>query len=78
MNFNGPYTPKPEALAALEAKGRMIDVTLDVLEEAGFSSFGWVLPDELPDGHKLCANGEAYVRPAAQMRSAHLLARAML
>ena len=49
LELTGPHTPDPSAIAGLHKKGRLVDVTLDVLEEQGFAAFGWILPDELAD-----------------------------
>ena len=57
MEFDGPHTPDPAALQVLKKRSRIVDVTLDVLEDAGFAAFGWVLPDELPGGSKVCQGG---------------------
>ena len=54
MDFDGPFTPNQKAIDALRSHGRMVVVTLDVLEEAGFDAFSWVLPNEQPDGIALC------------------------
>ena len=50
MDFDGPHKPLDAALHALHVRNRLVDVTLDVLEDAGFAAFGWVMPSELPGG----------------------------
>ena len=59
MNFNGPKTPGVECLQGLQTHGRMINVTLETLQEAGFKAFGWAHANEKPDGHAL-STSEGY------------------
>ena len=53
LHFLGPYRPTREALHALSAEKRLVDVTLDPLEHAGFEAWAWVLPRECPGGHEM-------------------------
>jgi hypothetical protein len=59
MNFDGPKTPGVECLQGLQTRGRMIDVTLETLQEAGFKAFGWAHANEKTDGHAL-STSEGY------------------
>ena len=59
--FQGPYEPSRACIEALRERHRMIDVTLDALEEAGFKAFGWVNPAEAPAGARLGAGKDEEV-----------------
>ena len=41
LHFDGPHTPSADAIKTMRHDGRMCDVTLDALEDAGFAAFGW-------------------------------------
>ena len=59
MNFDGPFQPAREAIEALQDCGRMVNITLDALEDAGFKAFAWVFPSEIIGGFSVCAE-ESY------------------
>lgn len=53
LRFEGPYTAPAEAAAALSAAGRMANVSIARLLDAGISSFAWINPGEDPGGVSL-------------------------
>ena len=42
LHFDGPYQPTRTSLKQLQDSKRMLAITLDALENAGFEAFGWV------------------------------------
>ena len=56
MNFAGPGDPCPQAIEALWERQRIVSVTLDALQTAGFKAFGWVFGNESIGGATLGPN----------------------
>ena len=50
LHLVGPHTGTEQAGQAMTKLGRMADVVVDGLTDAGFVKFGWVHPGELPGG----------------------------
>ena len=59
MHFDGPFAPSGDALHGMRQAGRVVPVTLGVLQDAGFAAYGWVHADEAFDGHWLDEDGAA-------------------
>ena len=59
LHFTGPYRPSSRAVQALADQGRLVDVTLDPLEHAGFHAWAWVLPKETLGGTKISKDHES-------------------
>ena len=53
IHLNGPFPADPAAVEWMTAKGRMHEVTLQPLREAGFRTFGFTSPAEAPGGVEL-------------------------
>ena len=53
LHLVGPHKPLSVAVAAMNDLGRMAEVVVDGLLDAGFQQFGWVHPGEMPGGHEL-------------------------
>ena len=64
MNFVGPFDPELDAFQALHEEGRMVPITLDALQDAGFKAFGWVNPREAVGGKPLNADESKYAHGA--------------
>ena len=50
FKLSGPHAANEAALVAMRRQGRLATVTLDALKLQGWSAFGWVHPNENPDG----------------------------
>ena len=57
LRLVGPYETTPSAADWLGSLGRLQPVTLKQLRDGGFSSFGWILPEETPGGQPLSTDG---------------------
>jgi hypothetical protein len=54
---DGPHMAAASAGQALTKAGRMEAVTVESLRANGFTAFGWLNPEEEPDGHALTPRG---------------------
>ena len=50
LHLVGPSEPTREVVQAMDDLGRMTDVVIEGLIEAGFEKFGWINPGERPNG----------------------------
>jgi hypothetical protein len=53
LHLVGPYLPEGTSVDAMKSLGRMTDVVIEGLTDAGMQRFGWVHPGEPPGGHPL-------------------------
>ena len=68
LHMIGPYMPNQSAVAAIRDLGRMSDVVVDSLLDAGFTRFGYALPlmQQSLHGHEYASRGTPRLpRPAA-------------
>ena len=57
LHLFGPETPSQSNLQSMKDLGRMTEVVLDGLRDAGFRKFGWVNPGEVPAGGEAIGPG---------------------
>ena len=57
LELVGPFIPSQDAVEYLQDVGRLREVTLKPMLDAGFQRFGWVNPTERPGGLFLLADG---------------------